>query len=65
MTISPRTLRNVTDAGGLALGAAALATSLRALFVAGSWERIMSAYAAQLICGAAFGATATAYFLSS
>lgn len=64
MTLSPRALRNCTDALCLVLGTATAATGLASLTV-GTWERIMSAYLPQLICGAVFGCTVFAYCVSS
>lgn len=65
MIVSPRKLRNCTDTLGLILGAATMACALSAVGIAGYWERIMSGYSKQLICGIALGATTLAYHLSS
>ena len=65
VTISARTLRLCTDTLGFLLGAATFATALAALMIAAYWERIMSRYADQLICGIVFGAVAFLYFVSS
>lgn len=64
-TIPPRALRLCTDTLGLLLSAATFAAGLAALLIAAYWERVMSAYFDQLICGIVFGAVALAYFISS
>lgn len=65
MTISIRSLRNITDTLGLTFGAATFATALSAVCIAGYWERIISGYSEQLICGTTFGAVCVAYYISS
>lgn len=65
MPLSPRALRNTTDAACLLLAATTGAVSIAAICVAGSEERIMSAHLDALICGTTFAWAATGYYISS